>query len=163
MGGWTPDGLYAAFKVTDDIHIQTKADASLWHGDYMEMQFDTLLEKDYINSGMDDDDYQIGLSVGDFAGVPSVAYAWFNGAATAGPISLIKTAYAKSSDGYNLEIFIPREALAGLTLTEGSTFGMNVNPSDADDETQGQKVMLSTSKVRTYADPRTFGKITLVK
>lgn len=161
--GWTPDGIYGAFKVLDDIHLQTKADSSLWHGDYMEMQFDTKLESDYSNSGMDDDDYQIGLSVGDYASVPPVAYAWFNGAQPSGPISKIKMAYTKTSEGYTLEVFIPKEALVGITLSEGSTFGMNVSPSDADSETEGQKVMLSTSRTRTYADPRTFGKITLVK
>jgi hypothetical protein len=53
--------------------------------------------------------------------------------------------------------------LAGITLAEGATFGMNISPSDADNEGQGQKVMLSTSAIRTYADPKTFGKITLVK
>ena len=161
--GWTPDGLYGAFKVVDDIHLQTTADSSLWHGDYMEMQFDTRLESDYGISKMDDDDYQIGLSVGDFASIPPVAYAWFNGPAAGGPISQIKMAFKKTSDGYNLEVFIPKEALVGITLAEESTFGMNVNPSDADNATQGQKVMLSTSRIRTYADPRTFGKITLVK
>jgi hypothetical protein len=72
-------------------------------------------------------------------------------------------AFTHTSDGYILEVFIPKEALAGITLSEGSTFGMNVSPSDADNEAQGQKVMLSTSRIRTYADPRTFGKITLVK
>jgi hypothetical protein len=40
---------------------------------------------------------------------------------------------------------------------------MNISPSDTDNAGQGQKVMLSTSSIRTYADPKTFGKITLVK
>ena len=38
----------------------------------------------------------------------------------------------------------------------------HINPSDAV-VAQGQKVILSTSSIRTYADPKTFGKITLVK
>ena len=161
--GWTPDGIYAAFDVTDDIHIQAASDSSLWHGDYMEMQFDTNLEKDYTVSSMDDDDYQIGFSVGDYASVPPVAYAWFNGANPSGPVGSIKMAFTHTATGYILEVFIPKDALPGISLSEGSTLGMNVSPSDADDAAQGQKVMLSTSKIRTYADPRTFGKVTLVK
>ncbi len=161
--GWTPEGLYFAFEVLDDLHVQSKADSDLWHGDHMELQFDTLLDKDYTNPGMNDDDYQIGLSLGDYGNVPPVAYAWFNGPESPGAISSIQMVFMQNSEGYTLEAFIPKEILAGITLAEGSTFGMNISPSDTDSAGQGQKVMLSTSAIRTYADPRTFGKITLVK
>ena len=160
--GWTPDGLYFAFKVMDDIHVQTKADSDLWHGDHMELQFDTLLEKDYTNPGMNDDDYQVGLSLGDFDKVPPVAYAWFNGPEAPGVVDVIQMAHTVTGDGYVLEVFIPKAALAGITLAEDAVFGMNISPSDADNAGQGQKVMLSTSSIRTYADPKTFGRITLV-
>jgi chitinase len=161
--GWTPDGLYFAFKVMDDVHIQTKVDSDLWHGDHMELQLDTQLAKDYTNPGMNDDDYQIGLSLGDFDKVPPVAYAWFNGPETPGAVNSIQMAYTATDDGYTLEVFIPKASLAGISLEEGAEFGMNISPSDTDNAGQGQKVMLSTSAIRTYADPRTFGKITLVK
>ncbi len=161
--GWTSEGLYFAFKVLDDVHVQTKADSDLWHGDHMELQFDTLLEKDYTNPGMNDDDYQVGLSLGDFDQVPPVAYAWFNGPETPGAVDSIQMAYTVTEGGYLLEAFLPKDALAGITLEEGATLGMNISPSDTDNAGQGQKVMLSTSAIRTYADPKTFGKITLVK
>jgi GH18 family chitinase len=161
--GWTPDGLYFAFKVLDDVHVQTKADSDLWHGDHMELQFDTLLEKDYTNPGMNDDDYQIGVSLGDFDKVPPVAYAWFNGPEAPGAVDSIQMAYTVTEGGYILEVFIPKDSLAGITLEEGATLGMNISPSDTDNAGQGQKAMLSTSAIRTYADPKTFGKITLVK
>jgi hypothetical protein len=155
--------LYFAFKVVDDVHYQNKADSDLWHGDYMELQFDTQLDKDYTNPGMNGDDYQIGLSIGDFAKVPPVAYAWFNGPGSAGPVSTIQMAFTQTADGYILEAFVPKDALSGITLSEGATFGMNISLSDSDSATGGQEAMLSTSSIRTYADPRTFGKITLVK
>ena len=161
--GWTPEGLYFAFKVMDDVHVQTKADTDLWHGDHVELQFDTELEKDYNNPGMNDDDYQIGLSLGDFDKVPPVAYAWFNGPEAPGPVNSIQMAYTVTEDGYILETFIPKASLAGIILEEDASFGMNISPSDTDNAGQGQKVMLSTSSIRTYADPKTFGKITLVK
>ncbi len=161
--GWTPDGLYFAFKVTDDVHFQPDADANLWHGDHMELQFDTQLDEDISDGTMNDDDYQIGLALGDYDKVPPAAYAWFNGANAADVLDTIQMAYTITEDGYILEVFIPKDTLTGITLEDGAVFGMNISPSDADNATQGQKAMLSTSAVRTYADPRTFGKITLVK
>jgi GH18 family chitinase len=160
--GWTPDGLYFAIKVIDDVHVQQTADANLWHGDYVEFQFDTQLEKDRDRKTMNSDDYQIGVSAGDFASVPPFAYAWFNGPDPAGPIK-IQQAQVQTPDGYILEVFFPKDVLKGITLNEAAIFGMNVSLSDADDPSMGQKAMLSTSSTRTYADPTTFGAITLVK
>jgi len=160
--GWAEQGLYFAVKVVDDIHVQKDADQNLWHGDYVEWQFDTQLEKDRERKSMNSDDYQIGISVGDFAAVPPAAYIWFNGSDAAGVIN-IQQAQVQTTDGYILEIFIPKDLLKGITLGEKAIFGMNVSLSDADDPSLGQKAMLSTSSTRTYADPTTFGAITLVK
>jgi GH18 family chitinase len=160
--GWSEEGLYFALRVVDDAHYQTVADSDLWHGDYAEWQFDTQLEKDYNNPGMNNDDYQIGVSVGDYANVPPVAYAWFNGPDASNVIA-IQQAYVQTSDGYILEVFFPKELLKELTLEEGAVFGMNVSLSDTDSAGTQQKVMLSTSATRIYTDPRTFGKIILVK
>ncbi len=158
--GWAPDGLYFAVKVVDDVHVQTVADLNLWHGDYVEFQFDTLLEKDRDKKSMNSDDYQIGVSAGDFASVPAYTYAWFNGSDPAGELK-VQQAQSKTADGYILEIFFPIDLLKGISLTQGAIFGMNVSLSDADFAAMGQKAMLSTSPTRTYADPTTFGMITL--
>jgi len=160
--GWAPDGLYFGIKVVDDIHIQKSSDQDLWHGDYVEWQFDTQLEKDHDRKSMNSDDYQIGVSAGDFAAVSPLAYAWFNGPDAAGAFNL-QQAQAQTPDGYILEVFIPKDLLKGIILAEKAIFGMNISLSDADDPSLGQKVMLSTSSTRTYADPTTFGAITLVK
>jgi hypothetical protein len=111
---------------------------------------------------MNSDDYQIGVSVGDFAAVPPAAYVWFNGGEAAGAFH-IQQAQVQTADGYILEIFIPKDLLKAITLGEKAIFGMNISLSDADDSSLGQKAMLSTSSIRTYADPTTFGAITLVK
>lgn len=160
--GWAEEGLYFAVKVVDDTLLQRVADANLWHGDYVEWQFDTQLEKDYERGTMNSDDYQLGITVGDFDKVAPVAYAWFNGPDAPGPID-IQQAQLQTSDGYILEIFIPVDLLSGITLADGAAFGMNVSISDADNIGLGQEAMLSTSSTRTYSDPTTFGKISLVK
>lgn len=161
--GWAADGLYFAFEVTDEQHVQSAADDTLWHGDHMEIQLDTQLDQDYDNPGMNDDDFQIGLSRGDLTNVPAIGYAWFNGANPPGEIQGLKMASTTTATGYVLEAFIPVGALSGISLTEGAIFGMNISPSDSDTLGGSQETMLSTSIIRTYADPRTFGKITLVK
>jgi hypothetical protein len=160
--GWTPDGLYFAFNVTDDKHVQTSTGPALWHGDYVELQVDTQLEKDYDETGMNDDDYQIGVSPGDLDKLPPETTVWF-GPTTDAALKAVKQAATKTPTGYILEVFIPKELLQGITLSEGATLGLNINPSDTDSGQEGQKAMLSTSPIRTLTDPTTFGKITLVK
>jgi chitinase len=158
--GWAPEGLYFAFKVLDDKLVQTASNVTLWHGDYMELQIDVQLEKDYADDKMSDDDYQIGISPGDFANVAPAVVAWF-GPMTASQLKEIQQAQVKTDDGYLLEVFMPKDTLPGITFSEGAAFGMNINPSDSDGV--DQEVMMSTSSTRTLSDPRTFGKIILVK
>ena len=158
--GWAPEGLYMAFNILDDKLVQTTSDANIWHGDYMELQLDTELEKDYASSEMNDDDYQLGISPGDFANVPPALIAWF-GPITTPQIKAIQRAQVKTADGYILELFMPKDSLPGINFSEGGSFGMNINPSDSDGI--DQEVMMSTSSKRTLTDPRTFGKIVLVK
>ena len=146
--GWTAEGLYFGVKVVDDVHVQTVADLNLWHGDYVEFQFDTQLEKDRDKKSMNSDDYQIGVSVGDFASVAPYTYAWFNGSDPAGELK-VQQAQAQTSDGYILEIFFPVDLLKDIQLTQGAIFGMNVSLSDADSPALGQEAMLSTSPTRT--------------
>lgn len=158
--GWDADGLYFAVDVTDDKHVQGSSGSSLWHGDYIELQIDTQLEQDYDDKGMSGDDYQIGISPGNFEGTAPETYVWF-GPAGESALQQVKQAQVRTDHGYIVEVFIPKELLAGLTLSDGATLGMNINPSDSDSAQLGQELMMSTSKTRTLSDPTTFGKITL--
>ena len=158
--GWSEAGLYFAVKIVDDKHVQTVTGTVIWHGDYVEWQFDTQLEQDYTDASMNDDDYQFGISAGDFDKVPASAVAWF-GPVTLAQLSMIQQAQVQTADGYTLEVFFPKDVLPALTLSEGAAFGMNINPSDSDGFEQ--EVMMSTSPTRSLTDPRTLGKIILVK
>jgi chitinase len=159
--GWTEDGLYFAFDVTDDKHAQGSSGSGLWHGDYMELQVDTELQQDYDEKGMSADDYQIGISPGNFDGVPPEIFVWYGPAGESALKQAIQ-AQVKTAHGYVLEIFLPKELLQGIPLDEGASFGMNINPSDSDSLQLGQELMMSTSPTRTLSDPTTWGKITLV-
>jgi len=159
--GWADDGLYFAFDVTDDKHVQGSSGSSLWHGDYIELQVDTQLQQDYDDKGMSGDDYQIGISPGNFDGIPPETYVWF-GPAGESALKQVKQAQLVTDHGYIMEVLIPKSLLQGITLSEGASFGMNINPSDSDSAQLGQELMMSTSPTRTLSDPTTFGKITLV-
>ena len=158
--GWSADGLYLAFNVTDDKVVQNAADANLWHGDYMELQLDAELMPDYGDPGMSGDDYQVGISPGNFANIPPTVIVWY-GPMTTPLLKKIQQAQVKTDTGYILEIFFPKDVFPGIEYKEGGVFGMNINPSDSDGA--DQEVMLSTSSKRTLSDPRTFGKIVMVK
>lgn len=160
--GWSEAGLYLAFRVHDDRLVQEATDASLWQGDYVEVQLDTRLEQDYSDRQLSDDDYQLGFTPGDFGTHPPARHSW-QGPILEEQLGLIQQAQTRTEDGYILEIFIPQELLAGLDLREGATLGLNINPSDADSPEAPQKLMMSTSPIRSRTDPTTFGKVTLAK
>jgi hypothetical protein len=158
--GWTDDGLYFAVKVTDDQVVQDWQGTDLWQGDYLEIQLDTQFEQDYDSRELSDDDYQLGISPGNFAGQAAEVFVW-EGPVTGEQLNLIQHAETRTADGYILEVFIPASLLPGLAFTEGSTLGFNINPSDTDSADNPQDMMMSTSPIRLRTDPTTFGKAVL--
>jgi hypothetical protein len=106
--GWAEDGLYLAFDVTDDKHAQGSSGSGLWHGDYMELQVDTELEQDYDEKGMSADDYQIGISPGNFDGSPRRSSSGM-GLQGIGPQSG-DPGTGQDDHGYILEVFAPGAA-----------------------------------------------------
>ena len=69
------DSFYIAVVVTDDVHVQhaqTRGN-NLWRGDDVELWFDLKLADDFTRDPGDADDWQIGLSPGDFAAFPPEA------------------------------------------------------------------------------------------
>jgi hypothetical protein len=150
-----------AFQVKDDVIAQEDIGADLWQGDYVEVQLDTQLEEDYNDHNMSSDDHQLGFSPGNFGSTLASAHSW-QGPITDAQMSQIQQAQTRTEDGYILEVFIPRELLPDLDLTEGTSLGLNINPSDADSPEVPQKLMMSTSPIRLRTDPTTFGKVTLV-
>lgn len=159
--GWSADGLYMAFDVTDNLVVQEGIGTDIWQGDYVEVQLDTRLDEDYSDHNLSDDDYQFGFTPGDFGKHPPVAFVW-EGPVSDEQVKLIQQAQTQTDTGYVLEVFIPKELLPGLVLEEGATLGLNINPSDADSPETPQKLMMSTSAIRLRTDPTTFGKMTLV-
>src|SRR5262249_36052343 len=68
--GYDDSGFYLGTVVTDDVHVENKLtrDFELWKGDDVELWFDTNLAGDFTKDPGDADDFQLGLSPGDFQG-----------------------------------------------------------------------------------------------
>lgn len=157
---WTTENLYLAVKVIDDIHVQTQSGKLLYQGDSLELQFDADLAGDFASTLLSGDDFQLGLSPGDFAGIAPEAYLWNPSAKTGVPTSVIVMAKA-TTDGYTLEAAIPW-ALFNVTPTMFTTYGLALNVSDNDTPgTAEQQSMISSSPARRLTDPTTWGTLIL--
>lgn len=158
---WSRDGLYLAARVRDDVHRSGPDGTTMWQGDGLEIHFDRQLDADFSDTGVNEDDYQIGVSFGDSLNQIR-AYRWYpydkEGAFTmAGSVQT-------TSDGYRVEVLIPwyiwdMDANGGAAP---ATFGFNVSINDNDGDTPAQQTVVSASPARTtYDDPTEWGTLVL--
>ena len=98
--GWTNEALYVAIKVTDDTHVQVSSGSFVYKGDEVELQLDTNLEDDFFSNVLSSDDYQIGLSPGNFSNLGQESWRWYP-RSTRGPLSVITIQAKSRSDGYD--------------------------------------------------------------
>ncbi len=157
---WTTENIYLAVKVIDDVHVQTQSGKLLYQGDSLELQFDADLAGDFDSTQLSGDDFQLGFSPGDFAGISPEAYLWNPSAQVGVPASV--TVMAKTTtDGYMLEAVIPW-ALFNVTPTMFTPYGLALNASDNDTPgTAEQQSMISSSPARRLTDPTTWGTLIL--
>jgi hypothetical protein len=160
--GWEEGSLLLAAEITDNMISQDATGAGLWAGDYLELQFDAAFADDYSNTVLTNDDFQLGISPGNFGSVPKDLVV-FAGEIDEAKKSLIQYAIRETPAGYIVELRIPSGVMKNLDFQKGAVFGMNMNPSDCDGKSQPQKLMMSTSPMRTRTNPTTYGKITLVE
>jgi hypothetical protein len=158
--GWDGLNLYLAITVNDDRRVQESSGRELFKGDGAELLLDTVLEADSTPRSLSDDDYQIGLSPGDFAGSGTEAYRWYP-LAVESPLSSVQIASASTANGYRLEIKIPWSVF-GVNPDAGSTFGFALSVSDNDlIGTAIQQTMVSSVSTRVLTDPTTWGTLEL--
>ena len=157
---WDADYLYVAVKRTDDTFVQTSWGRYMYKGDDIEIQLDTDLAGDFYTASVSQDDYQIGLSPGNFGSLEPEIYRWFP-RSLEGWIKSADIAAEKDGNGYNLEAKIPWSAF-GLTPAAGSHFGFALSLSDND--TTGVSTwqsMVSNVNTRRATDPTTWGTLIL--
>jgi hypothetical protein len=158
--GWDDSNLYLAVGVRDDRHVQTATGSKLYLGDDIEIQLDAQLAQDFSSTGLSADDYQIGLSAGNFGGLAPEAYRWYP-SSLAGRLTAAVVKAKASGDGYILEAQIPWSAL-GVTPNSGASYGFAVSISDNDKTgVAAQQSMVSSVSTRKLLNPGTWGTLIL--
>ncbi|MEZ4516671.1 MAG: sugar-binding protein [Chloroflexota bacterium] len=161
---WDNDNLYIAVSVTDDIHAQNQTGNTIFRGDSLDMQFDTMRAEDF-GPAVSPDDFQITLSPGDFAGLPPSAFR-FQGTTSdsmvdAAGLNSIRVAAQPTATGYILEAAIPWQDL-NMTPVEGMEIGLSLNATDDDQPGVAiQEFMKSNSPNRDFDDPTTWATLRL--
>ncbi len=157
---WDMDSLYLGVRVTDDAFVQTATGELLYRGDSLEIQLDGDLAGDFSRTSMDGDDYQIGISAGDFTSLPGQAYRWFP-ESKAGPLPQVDVAARRTPAGYDVEAAIPWSVFL-VSPQAGERFGFTFSISDND--TSGaaeQQSLVSSVASRRFDDPTSWGTLIL--
>lgn len=158
FAAWDETALYLGVRVTDDFFSQPARGAELHLGDSLELQLDTNLEADANVPTYTSDDWQIGISPGDFAARPPEGYVWRPAGRQVGGLRL---SARRLEDGYIIELALPWSDI-DLQPTSGTAFGLAVNASDNDLPQPAQLTLVSTSPLRSWSDPRTFNRAVLL-
>jgi hypothetical protein len=107
---WEPKALLLALEVTDNALLQEKKGPDMWEGDHAEIWIDADLLGDYSEAVNSADDFQIGLSPGNFAGLAPEVHVWVP-SVDPKSISQLEIAAQKKPSGYTLEVRIPAKFL----------------------------------------------------
>lgn len=158
--GWDATYLYLGVRRFDDTFVQVSTGRYMYRGDDVEIQIDLDLEGDYSTTLVNSDDYQIGLSPGNFNGLSPEAYRWFP-RSVEGSLVSVEVKAEKSSNGYSLEARIPWTVF-GHTPGADQRFGFALSLSDNDQPgVSDWQSMVSSVSTRRVADPTTWGTLVL--
>jgi len=157
---WDTSYLYLAARVFDDVYVQTRQDDRIDLGDALIVWLDTDLAGDFSLEVANEDDYQIGLSPGDFSSTTPHGVVWKPQQRADWDQAIIVGA-RRRSDGYTLEAMIPWPLLAQQPAP-GRAFGFAVQLVDNDQPgTLGQDTVLSGAPNLRPGVPTSFGNLVL--
>ena len=160
---WDVDNFYIGAVITDNLHIQSAKTRgyNLFYGDDIEIWFDTNLESDFTRNEGNADDFQLGLSPGDFASLGPEAVFWRPDKSDARNKSVnVKAQRRPDETGYTLEARLPWTAFGEFRPQPGTPIGFAASVGDNDRAgEQVQEVMRSTVKGLIWNKPFTFGNL----
>jgi hypothetical protein len=158
--GYDATNLYLAVQVRDDKYVQVSSGRNMYLGDDVEIQFDANLVTDFSSTSLTSDDYQIGLTAGNFGTVAPQAYRWYPRSAE-GSLTAVVVKAKQVGDGYALEAKIPWTVF-GVTPVAGNKYGFAISLSDDDQAgTAVQQSMVSSVGTRKLLNPTTWGTLVL--
>ena len=109
---WDEEAVYFACEITDDAVVQERRRGDMWEGDHVELWLDVDLYGDYNEAMNSADDFQLGLSPGNFQGLPPEVFIWLPSVAPAS-VGRIAIGAQRLGTGYTLEVRIPTAVLFG--------------------------------------------------
>jgi hypothetical protein len=187
--GWNEDYLFLGVRVKDDKYVQEAVKEQIYLGDSIEILFDRYVSGDYYLQAMTSDDYQLGISPGQYGILtcsinpakkaslpvpsdmeaitcspgPPQAYLWFP-KAIAGKKNEVKIGALEGGEGYQVEIWIPWTLLGVTNPQEGDHFGFAISINDNDKSGKlRQQTVVSNVPTRFFSDPTTWGDLVLRK
>ncbi len=164
--GWNEENLFVGFEIADDKLVQQFQGGNLWMGDHVELWFDTQLQLDFESSEAGSDDFQLGISPGNFGEVPSDFVIFTPSADPNLYKAAIQAKIVRTAEGYAAELSIPREILKGLRLAEGQTIGATFEPSDTDTPGGSEQEMMMSSAPQSssnWGDPTFWNNLVFSK
>jgi hypothetical protein len=158
--GWDNTALYLGVRRTDDTFVQISWGRYMYRGDDVEIQLDADLAGDYYTTSMSNDDYQIGLSPGNFSSIDPEVYRWYPRALESW-LNAAEVDAKRINGGYELEARIPWSTMS-VTPIAGGRYGFALSLSDNDlAGTSTFQSMVSSVSTRTLSDPTTWGTLIL--
>ena len=103
---WSPEALYLALEVTDEALVQEWTAGDMWQGDHVEVWLDVDLLGDYTEAVNSLDDFQLGLSPGNFKERPPEIFVWVP-SVDPGSLADVRLGAARTPTGYTLEARLP--------------------------------------------------------
>lgn len=158
--GWNEQYLMLAVTVRDDAHVQTQQGWEMFKGDSVELWVDTDLQGDFDAAEGNGDDWQLGLSPGDFTRLApeGVVYIPVRDAGLNGQIAV---AAQPNGSGYTLEARIPWSMLR-VQPGHGMVLGYTIDLSDNDvPDTAQQQTQVTHNPHFQFLVPTTFGNLIL--
>jgi hypothetical protein len=161
--GWDTGNLYLGVRVRDEAHVQINSGTNLrylYKGDDVEIQIDANLSGDFTRTTADSDDYQLGLTPGNFGTITPQAYLWMP-VALEGTRTSVTVQARQITGGYELEARVPWTVFS-ITPAGGNRYGFALSISDNDlTGTATQQSMVSSVGVRRLLNPTTWGTLVL--
>lgn len=162
---WDDSNFYIGTVVTDDVHVQTAATRSysLYNGDDIEIWFDLDLVGDFDAGTGNGDDYQLGLSPGDFASQGPEAVFWNpDRQPDRNKLVRVRAQRRPGNNGYVIEAAVPWTAFGDFRPQAGMGIGFVASAGDNDNpDVPRQELMTSTGNRLQYKQPPTFGMLYL--
>jgi len=143
---WRQEALYVAVQVKDDVLRQTQRGANMWKGDHVELYLDIAPDTDTGRDTFGTQQFQIGLSPGNFkrtgdmlSDIAPEAYV-FQPAETSA--EGIQVGAQRTSNGYTIEASIPWK-IFHFSPQVGLPLAVEVGVSDTDGIEAAQEKMMT--------------------